>query len=313
VLSNAFACDTYPGAYRGNFTTCAAAACENTISTGPRSAAGGFGGSGAIFLDVIAPPDHGVRVTRFDYYATQAYNNVTFYPVMDVFVLQSGTYIGNEFGTCASQFQPNGWVFNTQVRTNPYPVGGSDSPIPVVLANPVTVPAGQTVGFYLVARQAGISAKSSGATVFANSDVTISSDRGRSATATSPNWSAALATAQETFDGRVYYTLIRSGVCCRGATCNTTVGQAGCTASGTAGAYFAAAATTCNTGGSTASPCCYADYNKVNAVTVQDIFDFLHDWFAGSLNAKVGGDGASGTLAVQDIFDFLNAWFAGGC
>ena len=69
----------------------------------------------------------------------------------------------------------------------------------------------------------------------------------------------------------------------------------------------------CNGSGSTTSPCCYADYNKVGGVSVQDIFDFLTDWFAGSPYAAAGGDGSSGTLSVQNIFDFLSAWFSGGC
>jgi hypothetical protein len=40
---------------------------------------------------------------------------------------------------------------------------------------------------------------------------------------------------------------------------------------------------------------------------VQDIFDFLNAWFAGS----PAGDFNGGGLTVQDIFDFLNGWFAG--
>ncbi|HVU63126.1 MAG TPA: hypothetical protein VHC70_04070, partial [Phycisphaerales bacterium] len=60
-------------------------------------------------------------------------------------------------------------------------------------------------------------------------------------------------------------------------------------------------------------PCCYPDYNKLNGITVGDIFDFLNDWFAGQKFAIVGGDGTHGQLQVQNIFDFLNAWFAGGC
>jgi hypothetical protein len=40
---------------------------------------------------------------------------------------------------------------------------------------------------------------------------------------------------------------------------------------------------------------------------VQDIFDFLNAWFAGSPSADYNGGG----LSVQDIFDYLNAWFAG--
>jgi hypothetical protein len=104
-----------------------------------------------------------------------------------------------------------------------------------------------------------------------------------------------------------------AGVCCRGATCNSTITQSGCAGDSPAGAIFVSSASACNTGGSTTTPCCYADYNKSGTITVGDIFDYLNSWFAGSLYAKVGGDGTSGTLAVSDIFDFLNAWFAGGC
>lgn len=104
-----------------------------------------------------------------------------------------------------------------------------------------------------------------------------------------------------------------TGVCCRGATCNTSITQASCTATGLAGAAFVSAAATCNASGSTTTPCCYADYNKVNSISVQDIFDYLTDWFAGSPLANTGGNGSSGTLSTQAIFDFLAAWFSGGC
>jgi hypothetical protein len=108
-----------------------------------------------------------------------------------------------------------------------------------------------------------------------------------------------------------------TGVCCRGATCSTSItSPAACSASipagSVAGAYFATTGSTCN-GGSTTSPCCYPDYNKVGGITVGDIFDFLNDWFAGSKFANPGGDGVHGALSVQNIFDYLNAWFAGGC
>ncbi len=107
-----------------------------------------------------------------------------------------------------------------------------------------------------------------------------------------------------------------SGVCCRGATCSATVtSAAACSGSliggQNAGASFPTGAS-CNSG-STTAPCCYADYNKQSSITVNDIFDFLNDWFAGSPYANTGGTGAAGPLAVQNIFDFLNAWFAGGC
>ncbi|HMN39886.1 MAG TPA: immunoglobulin domain-containing protein [Phycisphaerales bacterium] len=108
-----------------------------------------------------------------------------------------------------------------------------------------------------------------------------------------------------------------SGVCCRGATCLASVASAAaCTAllgtNAIAGASFVASAA-CNAAGNTTAPCCHADYNKVNGLSVQDIFDFLNDWFAGSPFAIVGSDGSGGTLGVQNIFDFLNTWFAGGC
>ncbi|HVU64597.1 MAG TPA: CRTAC1 family protein [Phycisphaerales bacterium] len=51
---------------------------------------------------------------------------------------------------------------------------------------------------------------------------------------------------------------------------------------------------------------CPGDWNADGQVSVQDIFDYLNDWFAGS--ADVNG---SGTTTTQDIFDFLNGWFSG--
>jgi hypothetical protein len=102
-----------------------------------------------------------------------------------------------------------------------------------------------------------------------------------------------------------------TGVCCRGATCSIVLSTACTVASGAAGAHFVAG-NACNSG-STTTPCCYADFNKVGGISVNDIFDFLNDWFAGSPYANTGGNGAPGPLNVQNIFDFLNDWFSGGC
>ena len=55
---------------------------------------------------------------------------------------------------------------------------------------------------------------------------------------------------------------------------------------------------------------CPGDHNLSGVVSVQDIFDFLADYFAGSLRADYNN---SGTLSVQDIFDFLAIYFAGEC
>ncbi len=56
------------------------------------------------------------------------------------------------------------------------------------------------------------------------------------------------------------------------------------------------------------APPCTADFNGVNGVTVQDIFDFLTAWLAGSPSADFNHVNG---VTVQDIFDFLTAWLAG--
>ncbi|HMN39887.1 MAG TPA: proprotein convertase P-domain-containing protein [Phycisphaerales bacterium] len=99
------------------------------------------------------------------------------------------------------------------------------------------------------------------------------------------------------------------GTCCRGATCIAGYPQFSCVGNNVAFVSIEG----CNAPGNTTTPCCFADYNKINGLGVQDIFDFLNDWFAGSPFAIVGSDGTGGTLSVQNIFDFLNTWFAGGC
>ncbi len=120
--------------------------------------------------------------------------------------------------------------------------------------------------------------------------------------------------------------IVQAGVCCRGATCSTAyTSAAACEAamssvSASVHSAFVSAASVCNapptppaTVGNTVTPCCFANYNHNTTVEVQDIFDFLNDWFAGTKIAIPSGDGDSGTLSVQNIFDFLNVWFAGGC
>jgi hypothetical protein len=102
----------------------------------------------------------------------------------------------------------------------------------------------------------------------------------------------------------------QTGLCCRGATCASGVAPTACVGSSGAGAMFIAGQTLCNAAGATASPCCYADFDKLGGRTVDDIFVYLNAWFANSPFAKVGGDGVA-TPTVDDIFVFLNAWFAG--
>ena len=107
-------------------------------------------------------------------------------------------------------------------------------------------------------------------------------------------------------------TAATTGVCCRGATCSIQASAACVVASGAAGARFVTG-NACNAVNVTTTPCCHADYNKTAGITVNDIFDFLGDWFAGSVYAKTNTDGSPGPLSVQNIFDFLGDWFAGGC
>ncbi len=96
-----------------------------------------------------------------------------------------------------------------------------------------------------------------------------------------------------------------AGICCAGVTCRVST-PVNC--SGTNTLFIASPA--CNGTGNNATPCCRADFNHANGITVQDIFDFLGQWFASSPTTDFVGNGA-GAPTVQSIFDFLGAWFAG--
>lgn len=50
-----------------------------------------------------------------------------------------------------------------------------------------------------------------------------------------------------------------------------------------------------------------SDWNEDGVLSVQDIFDFLADWFAGTGDYSYPWD----VLSIQDIFDFLGDWFEG--
>jgi hypothetical protein len=81
---------------------------------------------------------------------------------------------------------------------------------------------------------------------------------------------------------------------------------------GAAGEYFCLVANECGSAFSNRVALvvggCTADHNCSGTVSVQDIFDFLADYFAANSAADVNGSGA---ITVQDIFDFLAAYFAG--
>jgi ELWxxDGT repeat protein len=50
---------------------------------------------------------------------------------------------------------------------------------------------------------------------------------------------------------------------------------------------------------------CLADWSG-GGVSVQDVFDYVNDWFSGTADFN-----HSGATNIADIFDFLNAWFVG--
>jgi hypothetical protein len=53
---------------------------------------------------------------------------------------------------------------------------------------------------------------------------------------------------------------------------------------------------------------CRADFNCSGTLEPQDLFDFMHAWFAADPRADFNGVGG---ITVQDILDFLAAWFVG--
>ena len=93
------------------------------------------------------------------------------------------------------------------------------------------------------------------------------------------------------------------GVCCAGSVC-LNLGPNQC--ANVPFSRFVFTFLTCP--GTLTQPCCRADFNHDGVVSVQDIFDFLAQWFATSPLCDINGN--NGTT-VQDIFDFLAAWFAG--
>ncbi len=91
------------------------------------------------------------------------------------------------------------------------------------------------------------------------------------------------------------------GACCTGSVCTVVT-------AGACGGTFKGPGTTCAGGPGNPVTCCPANFNQVNGVTVQDIFDFLTAWLAGNTSADFNHVNG---VTVQDIFDFLTAWLAG--
>jgi hypothetical protein len=97
--------------------------------------------------------------------------------------------------------------------------------------------------------------------------------------------------------------IAEAGACCLATRC-TTLAASGCS---TAGGSFLGVGIACGSADNRTT-CCPANFNLTGGVTVQDIFDFLSAWFAGSAGADFNSVGG---ITVQDVFDFLQAWFLG--
>ena len=54
---------------------------------------------------------------------------------------------------------------------------------------------------------------------------------------------------------------------------------------------------------------CPADYDNSGAATVDDLFAYLQDWFAGSRDADM--DNSGGSPDVSDLMGFFNTWMSG--
>ncbi|MBY0311849.1 MAG: metallophosphoesterase [Phycisphaerales bacterium] len=91
-----------------------------------------------------------------------------------------------------------------------------------------------------------------------------------------------------------------TGACCTGTTCAIAT-SAACSGS------FRGVGSACGPVGNPTT-CCIANYNQIDGVNFQDIFDFLNAWFANAPSTDIN---SSGAVDFQDIFDYLNAWFAG--
>jgi hypothetical protein len=105
--------------------------------------------------------------------------------------------------------------------------------------------------------------------------------------------------------------LCAAALCCKGSTCAVVDKAYLCAASAAPTIGATAVSGACNASGNVKTPCCYADFDKSGAASIDDIFIYLNAWFDASPYAKVGGDGVAGP-SIDDIFVYLNAWF-GGC
>ena len=314
------ACATQGGAYQGNNTTCATSACPfgaccaGCLGCFISTSADCTGQQGTFHGNGSACDTQGCTIIN------AGFESGTFAPGWTQFGDQSFTGVFGPAASPGTALLPHGGGrgadFGPTVTT-----GGIQQTIPALAGNTVTI------GFWYAA--AGNN-NSFDCTFDGTSLVSFTNDTAHTAWTqfTFPGIVVSASNPELVFtffnppswdnldDVTVCISSGVVGVCCRGATCNGAITSgAACAATLIAGQNAGSAFPTggaCNSAGSYTSPCCYANYNKLNGITVQDIFDYLQDWFAGSPYAATGSNGTVG-LTVQHIFDYLTAWFNGGC
>jgi murein tripeptide amidase MpaA len=178
-------CTAAGGVFQGANSTCAASNCPSMLPTTFPNAGLTQVGSG-VFFNLTASTE--LDLTRIDYSPNASLGTSL--------SAQLWTYPGSYLGHDTNQ---SGWVLHETFTG--LTSGGIGMPAPLFLANPLSITPGQTVGCYLVAQSGGVRYTNTDTTAWTNGDLTLFSDRARSAP-----WGGTLYSPR-TFAGGIYYTL----------------------------------------------------------------------------------------------------------
>ncbi|MEX2219825.1 MAG: hypothetical protein WD749_13825, partial [Phycisphaerales bacterium] len=219
TAATSFACAGAGGTWRGAGSACPSVACDRVQGTIPGTVPGPVATIGSIFFDVTAGAAE-VTVTGLDYYTSSGTHSNADGPEGRVYVHPPGTYLFNTQSVSHTE-PPFGWVVNTDFTFPANP--GAWTALHVALATPVTIPAGQTVGFKLATRIHGIRIggllNPGDPRTFSGPDVTVYSEHGQTGVTTNYPYWAAILSGPRILIGRVYYAV--SGSCypnCDGST-----------------------------------------------------------------------------------------------
>jgi hypothetical protein len=202
---SSYACAAAGGVWQGAGISCGS--CPLTQATFPATPPGPITSVSASFFDVTAGATP-LTITAIDYYAAQGIAlGGSVGPQGQLYVYPGGSYVGNTQGA-SNTTPPAGWSLNTSYSFPANP--GAWTPLHVVLSTPVSVPANQTVGFYLATATQGIrpaGLNPADPSTYTGPDMTVFSLNSHSAVAANyPYWAATL-TSSRIFIGRIYYGL----------------------------------------------------------------------------------------------------------